>query len=144
MKIHRTFDNGPCRYLIALISILFAVTSVSASSTFEKPDFAYPRDVIRDADAALAQAVKSGDAPVQLLALMQKTKAAESIDRDSLKTSIAQVVQYAARQTAPDAKAIFNLYAAQLYSKYRLDNSWNMRGRTLHEGPRPADIAEWD
>lgn len=118
--------------------------SVSASSTFEKPDFAYPRDVIRDADAALAQAVKSGDAPVQLLALMQKTKAAESIDRDSLKTSIAQVVQYAARQTAPDAKAIFNLYAAQLYSKYRLDNSWNMRGRTLPEGPRPADIAEWD
>lgn len=118
--------------------------SVSASSTFEKPDFAYPRDVIRDADAALAQAVKSGDAPVQLLALMQKTKAAESIDRDSLKTSIAQVVQYAARQTAPDAKALFNLYAAQLYNKYRADNSWNMRGRTLPEGPRPADIAEWD
>lgn len=118
--------------------------SVSASSTFEKPDFAYPRDVIRDADAALAQAVKSGDAPVQLLALMQKTKAAESIDRDSLKTSIAQVVQYAARQTAPDAKALFNLYAAQLYNKYRADNSWNMRGRTLPQGQRPADIAEWD
>lgn len=118
--------------------------SVSASSTFEKPDFAYPRDVIRDADAALAQAVKAGDAPVQLLALMQKTKAAESIDRDSLKTSIAQVVQYAARQTAPDAKALFNLYAAQLYNKYRADNSWNMRGRTLPQGQRPADIAEWD
>lgn len=144
MKIHRTFDNGPCRYLIALISILFAVTSVSASSTFEKPDFAYPRDVIRDADAALAQAVKDGNAPVQLLALMQKAKAAESIDADSLKTSIADVLHYAALQKTSDAKAIFNLYAAQLYSKYRLDNSWNMRGRTLPEGPRPADIAEWD
>lgn len=118
--------------------------SVSASSTFEKPDFAYPRDVIRDADAALAQAVKSGDAPVQLLALMQKAKAAESIDADSLKTSIADVLHYAALQKTSDAKAIFNLYAAQLYSKYRLDNSWNMRGRTLPEGPRPADIAEWD
>ena len=144
MKIHRTFDNGPCRYLIALISILFAVTSVSASSTFEKPDFAYPRDVIRDADAALAQAVKDGNAPVQLLALMQKTKAAESIDADSLKTSIAYVLHYAALQKTSDAKAIFNLYAAQLYSKYRSDNSRNMRGRTLPEGPRPADIAEWD
>lgn len=144
MKIHRTFDNGPCRYLITLISILFAVTSVSASSTFEKPDFAYPRDVIRDADAALAQAVKDGNAPVQLLALMQKAKAAESIDADSLKTSIADVLHYAALQKTSDAKAIFNLYAAQLYSKYRLDNSWNMRGRTLPEGPRPADIAEWD
>ncbi len=118
--------------------------SISASSTFEKPDFAYPRDVIRDADAALAQAAKSGDAPVQLLALMQKTKAAESIDRDSLKTSIAQVMQYAARQTAPDAKALFNLYAVQLYNKYRADNRWNMRGRTLPQGQRPADIAEWD
>lgn len=118
--------------------------SISASSTFEKPDFAYPRDVIRDADAALSQAVRDGDAPVQLLALMQKTDAAESIDCDSLKTSIAQVVQYAARQTAPDAKAMFNLYAAELYNKYRADNRWRMRGSTLPQGPRPADIAEWD
>ncbi len=118
--------------------------SISASSTFEKPDFAYPRDVIRDADAALAQAVKAGDAPVQLLALMQKTKAAESIDADSLKTSIADVMHYAALQKTPDAKAMFNLYAAELYNKYRMDNHWNMRGRTLPEGPRPADIAEWD
>lgn len=118
--------------------------SISASSTFEKPDFAYPRDVIRDADAALAQAVKAGNAPVQLLALMQKTKAAESIDADSLKTSIADVMHYAALQKTPDAKAMFNLYAAELYNKYRMDNHWNMRGRTLPEGPRPADIAEWD
>lgn len=118
--------------------------SISASSTFEKPDFAYPRDVIRDADAALAQAVKAGDAPVQLLALMQKTKAAESIDVDSLKTSIADVMHYAALQKTPDAKAMFNLYAAELYNKYRMDYRWNMRGRTLPEGPRPADIAEWD
>lgn len=118
--------------------------SISASSTFEKPDFAYPRDVIRDADAALAQAVKAGDAPVQLLALMQKTKAAESIDADSLKTSIADVMHYAALQKTPDAKAMFNLYAAELYNKYRMDYRWNMRGRTLPEGPRPADIAEWD
>lgn len=109
-----------------------------------KPDFAYPRDVIRDADAALAQAVKAGDAPVQLLALMQKTKAAESIDADSLKTSIAEVMRYGARLKTPDAKAMFNLYAAELYNKYRMDNHWNMRGRTLPEGPRPADIAEWD
>lgn len=118
--------------------------SVSASSTFEKPDFAYPRDVIRDADAALAQAVKAGDAPVQLLALMQKTKAAESIDADSLKTSIAEVMRYGARLKTPDAKAMFNLYAAELYNKYRMDYRWNMSGRTLPEGPRPADIAEWD
>ena len=118
--------------------------SISASSTFEKPDFAYPRDVIRDADAALAQAVKAGDAPVQLLALMQKTKAAESIDADSLKTSIADVMHYAALQKTPDAKAMFNLYAAELYNKYRMDYHWNMRGRTLPEGARPADIAEWD
>ena len=94
--------------------------SISASSTFEKPDFAYPRDVIRDADAALAQAVKAGDAPVQLLALMQKTKAAESIDADSLKTSIAEVMRYGARLKTPDAKAMFNLYAAELYNKYRM------------------------
>lgn len=118
--------------------------SISASSTFEKPDFAYPRDVIRDADAALAQAVKAGDAPVQLLALMQKTKAAESIDADSLKTSIAEVMRYGARLKTPDAKAMFNLYAAELYNKYRMDYRWNMSGRTLPEGPRPADIAEWD
>ena len=118
--------------------------SISASSTFEKPDFAYPRDVIRDADAALAQAVKAGDAPVQLLALMQKAKAAESIDADSLKTSIAEVLRYGARLKTPDAKAMFNLYAAELYNKYRMDNRWNMRGRTLPEGARPADIAEWD
>lgn len=118
--------------------------SISASSTFEKPDFAYPRDVIRDADAALAQAVKAGNAPVQLLALMQKAKAAESIDADSLKTSIAEVLRYGARLKTPDAKAMFNLYAAELYNKYRMDNRWNMRGRTLPEGARPADIAEWD
>lgn len=118
--------------------------TVSASSTFEKPDFAYPRDVIRDADAALAQAVKAGDATVQLLALMQKTKAAESIDADSLKTSIADVMHYAALQKSPDAKAMFNLYAAELYNKYREDNRWNICGRTLPEGSRPADIAEWN
>lgn len=118
--------------------------SVFASATFEKPDFAYPRDVIRDANAALAKAGKDGDAPTQLLALMQKTKAAESIDADSLKTSIAEVLQYAARQKTPDATAMFNLYAAHLYNKYRADNRWNMRGNTLPQGPRPADIAEWD
>ena len=144
MKRQRTSDSAPYRCLITLISALFVATAVSASSTFEKPDFAYPRDVIRDADAALAQAVRDGDAAVQLLALMQKTKAAESIDADSLKTSIADVLQYAARQKTPDAKAMFNLYAAQLYNKYRADNRWRMRGRTLPQGPRPADIAEWD
>lgn len=144
MKRQRTSDSAPYRCLITLISALFVATAVSASSTFEKPDFAYPRDVIRDADAALARAVRDDDAPVQLLALMQKTKAAESIDADSLKTSIADVLQYAARQKTPDAKAMFNLYAAQLYNKYRADNRWRMRGRTLPQGPRPADIAEWD
>lgn len=117
--------------------MVFTVISVSASSTFEKPDFAYPRDVIRDADAALAQAVKAGDAPVQLLALMQKTKAAESIDADSLKTSIAEVMRYGARLKTPDAKAMFNLYAAELYNKYRMDYRWNMSGRTLPEGRVP-------
>ena len=75
---------------------------------------------------------------------MQKTKAAESIDADSLKTSIAEVMRYGARLKTPDAKAMFNLYAAELYNKYRMDYRWNMSGRTLPEGPRPADIAEWD
>lgn len=141
---HRTSDSASRRYLITLISIFFIALTASASSTFDKPDFAYPRDVIRDADAALAKAVRDGDAPVQLLALMQKSKAARSIDADSLKTSIAEVLRYAARQTTSDAKAMFNLYAAELYNKYRADNSWSLRGRTLPQGPRPADIAEWD
>ena len=144
MKRQSNSDSGLRRYLITLISALFVATAASASPTFDKPDFAYPRDVIRDADAALAQAVRDGDAAVQLLALMQKTKAAESIDADSLKTSIADVLQFAARQKTPDAKALFNLYAAQLYNKYRADNRWRMSGNTLPQGPRPADIAEWD
>ena len=55
MKRQRTSDSAPYRCLITLISALFVATAVSASSTFEKPDFAYPRDVIRDADAALAR-----------------------------------------------------------------------------------------
>lgn len=129
---------------IAVICMITCAVYAQAATTFEKPDFAYPRDVIRDADAALRAAVKSGDSQTQLLALMQKTIAAQSIDEDSLKTSINRVLEYGAKQPTTTAKAFFNIYAAELYQQFYNDNRWTIRRRQLPEGTRPTDIAEWD
>lgn len=134
-KLHR---------LLAVICMITCAVYAQAATTFEKPDFAYPRDVIRDADAALRAAVKSGDSQTQLLALMQKTVASQSIDEDSLKTSISRVLEYDAKQPTSTAKAFFDIYAAELYQQFYNDNRWTIRCRQMPEGTRPTDIAEWD
>ena len=67
--------------LIILITIM--TLSINASSKIAKPDFAFPKTVMENADEAIEKALKSNDAPTLVKAMVQHSLAQSVITTDS-------------------------------------------------------------
>ncbi len=122
---------------------LLLVIAVVARADINKPDFAYPRQVVKDANIALAESEKSGDGIGVLQALMQISVANYSIDRDSLQYSAKEVLKLAKKQKDRQVKSLFDLYAATLINKVYSQRSYVYASRKLPLSPRPEDMTEW-
>lgn len=129
--------------LLALLTAVAVVTGVFASERILKPDFAYPKTVLKSADSLYEASVRSGDVLGQLEALMLSNESKSLIDRDTRPESIKRVLTVASAVRDRQMHALFDIYAAKLVSNYYRSNSWKFNQRDLPLTPRPADMSEW-
>ena len=129
--------------LVTVLVALSAFVAQAQQSRVSEPDFAYPKTVLKSADSLYNVAVRNGDAIGRLEAMMQADKASALIDGDTRGASVTRALDAARSQSDRQMKALFDLYAAQLYSDYYRSEMWKFNRRELPASPRPADISEW-
>lgn len=138
-------------FLLTLPLFLFAVcaTAVTPRKTslridaprhgdIPSPDFAFPRDVIADADTRLAKAVESGDAQAMLRALIDGGLAACAIDADSLPAFINRVAAYRAEERRPAVKSLLATLQATALSRYYSSKRGKIADRTDVDVPEDS------
>lgn len=115
----------------------------AAVAGLSAPDFAYPRDVVKQADSLLAVSKKKGDGIGVLEALMERAVANQSIDKDTRQKSIEDILAAAREEKDATVRSLMNLYAATLLNNFYLSDRWTFSRRELPLEPRPADMREW-
>jgi len=108
-----------------------------------QPDFAYPKTVAKDAEAALDRAVAAGDAPSAMRCLIELNTANLLIDPDALPAEIHRAESVEAKFNASYITPVFILYRANLVSRMYQADRWNYDRRELPLKPRSADMTEW-
>lgn len=106
------------------------------------PDFAYPKQVIKDADIMLDKALKAGDGTAVVDALIRSGLAQTAISPDSLPSVITRIESVAAKEKDEVTHAILDLLLADIYSDYYSDDSYNLDRRPALATPG-SDITLW-
>lgn len=107
------------------------------------PDFAFPEKVTKQAEANLKTALKQGDGPATVEALVQIGIAQGEIDSNDLPAVIKRVDEIRVKDSDPVTKAILALVEAKMYQSMYDDDRWTYNERQLPLEPLPADIREW-
>lgn len=130
--------------LLSLGVALSAETAAGASPQPE-PDFAHPRDVLKEAYAVLK--TTEGDAsagPQRVRAVLEICHAATSIDPDSAFSLVGMCSELAAREKAVPAKAMMQLAESKLLQNIYDRKSYVYDRLQTPDEPVPADIREWN
>lgn len=117
-------------------------TSGKVRSSFSHPNFAYPKNVIADADKELAAAKKSGNYADQLRALMQMTIAGNSISLDSIGERLQLIHNTSAAMPEP-YRSVGYVLEAYVYCELYDSNSYTYSKRNLPLSSYPDDPQEW-
>lgn len=117
-------------------------TKTTMKNSFASPDFAFPQDVITNADSRLMTALKTADWLTVCQAVTQLYVAENRISRDSVGSSIARIDTIA--QDAPEFwKAVLLTLEAKCYSQVYERNRWEFNNRELPLDSYPENIMEW-
>lgn len=111
-------------------------------SKHSAPDFAYPKQVIKDADAMLDKALKAGDGTAVVDALIRSGLAQTAISPDSLPSVIIRIETVAAKEKNEVTHALLDLLMADIYSEYYSNDSYNLDRRPALATPG-TDITLW-
>lgn len=106
------------------------------------PDFAYPKQVIKDADAMLDKALKAGDGTAVVNALIRSGLAQTAISPDSLPSVIYRIEGIAAKEKDAVTHALLDLLLADIYTQYYDGDSYNLNRRPALASPG-SDITLW-
>lgn len=112
------------------------------SKESDAPDFAYPRQVMADADKMLDKALKKGDGQGVVKALIQSGLAQVSISPDSLPSVITRIEGVRDKERGEVTKALLDLLLAEVYSQYYTDNQYDLDRRPTLAAPG-TDITLW-
>ncbi len=107
------------------------------------PDFAFPKDVAKNAETDLKNALKLDDAHAALNALVRMYVANEIIDADSRRESIEKITSVADKFADDPLSGIFDALLARLYFDYYQDRRWSYDRRRLPLTPLPKQLSEW-
>lgn len=108
---------------MAFILALAAVTGMWAQKN-GAPDFAYPRQVEKDADAAIHKALEHGDAPALLEGAVQWGLAKTQVSSDSIPSVIARIERLQGAVSDPAAKAMLTCLNATIYTRAYRNNRY--------------------
>ena len=131
---------------MALVCATISMTAKKNTTinSFQSPDFAFPQDVIENAEAAYKTLTAKGDGLGQLRALMQITCADASRDEASRQANVTRLIDCALTQKDKQVAALFTLYAATVVNNIYESNRWQFNQRNdLPLSPRSTDMSEW-
>ena len=112
-------------------------------NSFQTPDFAYPQDVAKNAQAEYDKALAAGDGLNALRAAIQMNIAQIRIDAEGdVSKSLARYQELGTKLAAPWNSMAY-LLQARLYTDIYQNESWVFDGRTLPLDNYPENIQEW-
>lgn len=112
---------------------------MSAKPDFDKPDFAFPATVEKEAMARL----NSPQPDIRMKAVMEIVTAKSMVSRDSLAAMPAFIAEMSAKETAADYKGLLTLYRARILADIYNSNSWQFDRVDSPLEPLPDDIMLW-
>lgn len=112
------------------------------SSSAQAPDFAYPRQVMADADKMLDQALRNADGEAAVDALIRYGLAQSAISPDSMPSVIGKVERVRADVKNKVTASLLDLLLADMYNAYYQANEYNLDRRTSLADPGD-DISLW-
>lgn len=107
-KFAKLYIASIMKRLCLLAILLASIFGICAAVSFDRPDFAYPADVVKDAVPRL----NSPEPSVRFLAMMEIAKAKSDISEDSLLAMPAFIDSMARAEPRPDYKGLMYLYKA--------------------------------
>lgn len=128
---------------LCLFSMVFSLYAGADNNTFANPDFAFPKDVVRNAQAELESALKSSRSEDALLAVVQIAVAQRSISYDSIAPALELFDKVNKKLPAPYA-SLGMLLQARFYTDLYRSRRWVFDSRTLPADSIPEDPMFWD
>lgn len=116
--------------LSSLIAAIFAPMTAGAQEKNASPDFAYPKEVIKNADALLNKALNEGDGQKVVESLIQYGLAQTSISADSLPSVTGKIERVRDGEKSPVTQSLLNLLLADIYRQYYSNDRYNIDKRT--------------
>ena len=102
-----------------------------------------PKSALEVVRQIYEDALKSGDSPELIKALIFELKYETSIDWEQLPDRMLDIERFADNNTNPVEKAILYSLLAELYENYYQSDRFIIDGRTSITGYTPKDIREW-
>ena len=114
------------------------------ANEFKTPDFAYPKQVAKDSEKELKNAIKNGNDIATIRAVMNLTLAESQVSNTSLKNNLSKIQEIKdSNASSPVLKAMSALIMADIYKDIYMENRWNYDRRELPLLPLPKDYNEW-
>ena len=122
--------------ILLILTVIFTVMSLHSANRYEKPDFAYPKQVIKTSLAELDRALSDGDGQLAGRSLINYELAQSAIDPDSLTHVLARIQSITDNEKDPCIKSLLNTLLAHVYLDIYQANRWVYDRRDL---PATAD-----
>ncbi len=141
--------TSPCRLLLTVITIvMISFFSRGETPEFKDPDFAYPQDVIKNAQELLEHASRSQsmESYVERLRALEEINAAKiAVDPDAAFEMPAQVEAVVSQCPSDkgDAAAMLLLFQANIYKNIYNSDRWKYDNVDSPKEPLPASVAQW-
>ncbi len=117
-------------------------TQVS-KNTFENPDFAFPRDVMRNADKEYASAVNNKEWAKALQAAMQMCVSEQAVSSEAADSCV-MIFDNVAKAMPQPYSALARLMQASVLRQAYQSDSWTYEQRNLPADQLPESISLWD
>lgn len=132
------------RHIFILFFSLFLIgTNYILAQDVIKPDFAYPKQVIKQSENDLNKAIKDGNSKDVIKSLINYSVAQDLINNDSIQNTISKIEQIIEIEKEPCNKALLNTLLLKIYSDIYRSNVRTISNREKTGAGKPSDINEW-
>ncbi|MDE6268941.1 MAG: hypothetical protein K2M04_07670 [Muribaculaceae bacterium] len=128
--------------LVSLAILIFAMLFTDNASAVN-PDFAFPQNVERQANADLLTALDRQDVSATVDALIRLTIASNSIDPANVVTSLARIDSLRTSTSSLPERSLLSAMMADIYRAMYQARRWDYDRRNMPLSPLPADPSEW-
>lgn len=139
-RYSRYFRIAICLLLSLCMSLPL---SAAIKTPVDKPDFAFPKKVVKESLTKLNRAIRSGDDIMAIRSLMDYSIAQASIGQDYIPQVISRIDSVRPLLKNSSSKSILSLLKAKIYLDIYEEDSYNYDGRKLPLFPISKDYTEW-